>query len=173
MFPTFPLFAIADVYKVHNFFTKYLGTLHDPVHQWTSSLRTRAGYPPFEDDRDSSAFHLTAHSAESLSSVIEAHNHGSATSWRSARPEYHFEIAITTEDSNASFPLTGAQFERVSSTFSLWSFSLLTVPEICDELSADLEWTDEKISPAMFLKTIAQSRQRSDTHQKYLHESPH
>jgi len=96
------------------FFTKHAELKYDPEIHWTNSLRSRACFPPFSTTLDMPVFHLTAASAEFLSSLLAEKGHRDAPSWKVTKPEYHFETAITSRGRDHPFLLPVPQLERVS-----------------------------------------------------------
>lgn len=100
--------------EAHIFFEKHLGLLYKPVLHWNSWSREIAGYLPYISEEKTSSFHLTAESSEAMSILLNDQGYLEAAHWRRERPVYHFETAITAENRKQPFPLSIAQFERVS-----------------------------------------------------------
>ncbi|XTI91300.1 hypothetical protein V2W45_716603 [Cenococcum geophilum] len=95
------------------FFKNHLTPVYDPETHWTSSLRRRAGYAPFSNGKNTSAFELSGDASAHFSSILESQGQLEAASWRVTKPTYHFEIGVTAGDRREPFSLRISDLERI------------------------------------------------------------
>ena len=90
-----------------------------PERDWTSKLRSRAGYKPFADSTFCAAFTIReAKTIDKMAAFVIKYGSSQTPKWRenlsASRPVYHIDLAISTESKSSPFVIATSQVERVS-----------------------------------------------------------
>lgn len=102
---------------------EHLGAAYNPDVNWTSSLRSKAGFTPFseDDDLDVSTFTILD-TAGQFSGFLARHGFKKAASWRPF-PTYHIEVIPSEGNLNERFCVDPAQVYKASLLLSLPSLN--------------------------------------------------
>lgn len=96
-------------------FEKHLGDAYSPEIQWTSNLRSRAGYKPYEyGDKYVSTFNIKDNTG-AFARFLDGSGYKKAARWRN-HPTFHIEVIATEEGlEDCQFYLDPNQVQKVSS----------------------------------------------------------
>jgi hypothetical protein len=84
------------------------------LQHWTSPLRERAGYSPFDDRRAKYAAFTLAKGSQAVNDLFIHYGYTNACRWADNPPQYHVEVTTTAGERASTFLLSIAQLERVS-----------------------------------------------------------
>jgi hypothetical protein len=104
----------------------HLGSSFDPVQDWTSDLRERAGYTYVPEDSSVAPFTLTqAETIRRMTDFVVQYGVSWYVGWkerlRSSSPTYHVDVVVS-GDSSGRFVMEAKWLERVSFCTSVHAF---------------------------------------------------
>ena len=105
--------------KTSQLLEQQLGNAYNPNVHWTSIMRSRAGFGPFESSSlDHAPFTFTRkNTADTFTDFLSHIGFSNARLWKEFPPTYHIEVAATAGDVFAPFVWSVPQFERVCTLY--------------------------------------------------------
>lgn len=101
-------------------FQAELGTAYVPEENWTSKLRARAGYPPYDQLQLSPPFVFSdIKESAQIVGLLERCGYSGAVSLPEECPVYSFDVAVSLGGEDSTFMWTTAKLDWVSLAIAL------------------------------------------------------
>jgi hypothetical protein len=109
----------------------HLGSNYSAVRDWTSVLRTKAGFPPLEPEGEPTSSFTIADTSSHFAKFLSKHGYHEPIRISSGHVTYHLEV-VTTEGTleDSEFYIRGDQIAKVS-PLGLTAFRLLSKRLTC------------------------------------------